>query len=62
MEKAKADVYSWYKVQLFCKKKKKKKKKKKAEQNLQESAIFVKLLAHTCNLRKNRTLLQMFCL
>ena len=57
MEKAKADVYSWYKVQLFCKK-----KKKKAEQNLQESAIFVKLLAHTCNLRKNRTLLEMFCL
>ena len=39
-----------------------KKKKKKAEQNLQESAIFVKLLAHTCNLRKIRTLLQMFCL
>ena len=41
---------------------KKKKKKKEAEQNLHESAIFVKLLAHTCNLRKNRTLLQMFCL
>ena len=39
-----------------------KKKEKEAEQNLQESAIFVKLLAYTCNLRKNRTLLQMFCL
>ena len=31
MEKAKADVYSWHKVQLFCKKKKKKKAEKKGD-------------------------------